>query len=212
MIAQAQTEAESALAAMRRAEGEADLARQKVAQAQTEAERAKANEELARIEAERARLQADQARQERDQARQRLFVSLSEILETRREARGLIVNLSDVLFDFNKASLKPGAREKLSKLAGILLAYPGGYRIEIEGHTDAIGSEEYNLKLSQSRADSVCEYLKQASIAPNRIIAVRGFGKSKPVASNDSDAGRQVNRRVEIIIADAELTQSQNQR
>lgn len=212
LIAQAQTEAESALAAMRRAESEAELARQKVAQAQTEAERAKANEELARIEAERARLQAEQAKQERDQAQQRLFVSLSEILETRREARGLIVNLSDVLFDFNKASLKPGAREKLSKLAGILLAYPGGYRIEIEGHTDAIGSEEYNLKLSQARAESVCEYLKQSSIAADRFLAVRGFGKSKPVANNDTDAGRQVNRRVEIIIADADLTQSQSKR
>jgi outer membrane protein OmpA-like peptidoglycan-associated protein len=212
MIAQAQTEAESALAAMRRAEGEAELARQKVAQAQTEAERAKANEELARIEAERARLQAEQSKQERDQTQQRLFISLSEILETRREARGLIVNLSDVLFDFNKASLKPGAREKLSKLAGILLAYPGGYRIEIEGHTDAIGSEDYNLKLSQARAESVCEYLKQSSIAANRIIAVRGFGKSKPVASNDTDAGRQVNRRVEIIIGDDDPTQSQSQR
>jgi outer membrane protein OmpA-like peptidoglycan-associated protein len=212
MIAQAQSEADSAREAMQRAESEADLARQKVAQAQTEAERAKANEELARIEAEGARLQAEQAKQERDQAQQRLYVSLSEILETRREARGLIVNLSDVLFDFNKASLKPGAREKLSKLAGILLAYPGGYRIEIEGHTDAIGSEEYNLKLSQARAESVCEYLKQSSIAADRIIAVRGFGKSKPVASNDSDQGRQVNRRVEIIIADAELSRLQSER
>jgi outer membrane protein OmpA-like peptidoglycan-associated protein len=190
---------------MKRAESEAELARQKVSQAQTEADRAKANEELARIEAERARLQAEQARQERDQARQRLYTSLSEILEVRREARGLIVNLSDVLFDFDKASLKPGAREKLSKLAGILLAYPGAYRIEIEGHTDAIGSEEYNLKLSQARAESVCEYLKQAGVTTERIIAVRGFGKLRPVASNDSDAGRQVNRRVEIIIADAEL-------
>jgi outer membrane protein OmpA-like peptidoglycan-associated protein len=212
MIAQAQTEAESALEAKRRAEDEAELARQKVAQAQTEAERAKANEELARIDAERARLQADQARQERDQAQQRLFVSLSEILETRREARGLIVNLSDVLFDFDKATLKPGAREKLSKLAGILLAYPGSYRIEIEGHTDAVGSDEYNLKLSQARAESVCEFLKQSSIAADRIIAVRGFGKSKPVASNDSDAGRQVNRRVEIIIADADMRSAQRER
>jgi outer membrane protein OmpA-like peptidoglycan-associated protein len=203
LIAYVRSEAESAREAMNRAETEADLARQKVAQAQTEAERAKANEELARIEAERARLQAEQAKQERDQAQQRLFKSLSEILETRREARGLIVNLSDVLFDFDKASLKPGAREKLSKLAGILLAYQGSYRIEIEGHTDAIGSEEYNLKLSQARAGSVCEYLKQSSIAADRIIAVRGFGKSKPVATNDTDAGRQVNRRVEIIINDS---------
>jgi outer membrane protein OmpA-like peptidoglycan-associated protein len=197
---------EARLVAERRAAG------RMIAQAQTEAERAKANEELARIEAKSARLQAEQAKQERDQAQQRLFISLSEILETRREARGLIVNLSDVLFDFNKASLKPGAREKLSKLAGILLAYPGGYRIEIEGHTDAIGSEEYNLKLSQARAESVCEYLKQASIAADRIIAVRGLGKSKPVASNDSDAGRQVNRRVEIIIVDADLKATQSER
>jgi outer membrane protein OmpA-like peptidoglycan-associated protein len=212
MIAQAQSEAESAREAQARSEKEAELARQKVSQAQTEAERAKANEELARIEAERARLQAEQAKQERDQAQQRLYVSLSEILEVRREARGLIVNLSDVLFDFNKATLKPGAREKLSKLAGILLAYPGGYRIEIEGHTDAIGSEEYNLKLSQARAESVSEYLKQASISPAKIIAVRGFGKSKPVASNDTDAGRQVNRRVEIIIADADLGPAQTRR
>ncbi len=226
MIAQAKSEAESAREAMTRsekeaemareamtrAENEAALARQKVAQSQTEAERAKANEELARIEAERARLQAEQARQERDQAQQRLYVSLSEILDVRREARGLIVNLSDVLFDFNKASLKPGAREKLSKLAGILLAYPGAYKIEIEGHTDAIGSEEYNLRLSQSRADSVCEYLKQASIAPDRIIAIRGYGKSKPVATNDTDAGRQVNRRVEIIIVDGDLDPTQSSR
>ncbi len=221
MVAQAQSEAERAREAMtrseketelareamKRAENEATLARQRVAQAQTEAERAKANEELARIEAERARLQAEQARQERDQAQHRLYVSLSEILETRREARGLIVNLSDVLFDFNKATLKPGAREKLSKLAGILLAYPGAYRIEIEGHTDAIGSEEYNLKLSQARAESVCDYVKQAGIAADRIVATRGFGKSKPVASNETEAGRQLNRRVELVIADAELVE-----
>ncbi len=212
MVAQAQSEAALAREAMTRAESEAALARERVAQAQTEAERAKANEELARVEAERARLQAEQARQERDQARQRLFVSLSEILETRREARGLIVNLSDVLFDFNKATLKPGAREKLSKLAGILLAYPGAYRIEIEGHTDAIGSEEYNLKLSQMRAESVCEYLKQSSIAADRILATRGFGKSRPVASNETDAGRQMNRRVELIIADTELEPTQSKR
>jgi len=210
--ARSEKDAELARVAMTRAESEAELARQKVAQAQTEAERAKANEELARTEAERARLQAEQARQERDQAQQRLYVSLSEILEVRREARGLIVNLSDVLFDFDKATLKPGAREKLSKLAGILLAYPGPYRMEIEGHTDAIGSEEYNLKLSRARAESVCEYLKQVSIAPDRIIAVRGFGKSKPVASNDTDAGRQVNRRVELIIADTGMDPTQSNR
>lgn len=190
--------------ALNRSESELALARQRVEQAQTEAERARANEDLARVQAEHARLEAEQARRERDEAQQSLFVSLSAILETRREARGLIVSLSDVLFDFNQASLKPGAKEKLSKLAGILLAYPGSYRIEIEGHTDAIGSDEYNLTLSESRASSVRAYLVQAKLDPARIAAIRGLGKMQPVATNDTAAGRQLNRRVEIIIADQE--------
>lgn len=203
-ILEAKSEAELARAEKERKEREAALASQQAAQAQSEAERAKAGEEAARLEAERARQQAEQAKRERDEAQQRLYLSLSEILETRREARGLIVSLSDVLFDFNKASLKPGAKEKLSKLAGILLAYPGNYRMEIEGHTDAIGSEEYNLKLSQARAESVRDYLAQAGVPSTRIIAVRGMGKSQPVADNSTAAGRQVNRRVELIIADVE--------
>lgn len=196
-------------AALSRSESELEMARQRVSQAQTDAERAKANEEVARLQAEHSRLESEQAKREseqakreRDEAQQRLFVSLSEILETRREARGFIVNLSDVLFDFNKASLKPGAREKLSKLAGILLAYPGSYRLEIEGHTDAVGSEEYNLKLSQERANSVRDYLLQAGLMQNRITSTRGLGKSTPVATNDTPEGRQMNRRVELVIAD----------
>ena len=187
-----------------RAEQDAALARDRAAQAQTEAERAKANEELARAQAERARLEADQAKRDKEEMQQRLFVSLSEILETRREARGLIVSLSDVLFDFNKATLKPGAREKLAKLAGILLAYPGNYRIEIEGHTDAVGTDEYNLKLSQDRAESVRYFVVQSGIAENRILGTRGFGEVRPVATNDTPEGRQMNRRVEIVIADAD--------
>ncbi|HEX5736766.1 MAG TPA: OmpA family protein [Blastocatellia bacterium] len=189
---------------MARAEQDAALARDRAAQAQTEAERAKANEELARAQAERARLEADQAKRDKEEMQQRLFVSLSEILETRREARGLIVSLSDVLFDFNKASLKPGAREKLAKLAGILLAYPGNYRIEIEGHTDAVGTDEYNLKLSQDRAESVRYFIVQSGIAENRILGTRGFGEVRPVATNDTPEGRQMNRRVEIVIAEVD--------
>lgn len=195
-------EADTYREAMARAEKEAALARQRVEQAQTEADRAKANEELARLEAERARLEAEQAKNDKVDLQQRLFVSLSEILETRREARGLIVNLSDVLFDFNKATLKPGAREKLAKLAGILMAYPGSYRIEIEGHTDAVGSDEYNLKLSQERADTVRYYLVQSGIAQDRVTSTRGLGEVRPVATNDTPEGRQMNRRVEIVIAD----------
>jgi outer membrane protein OmpA-like peptidoglycan-associated protein len=186
-----------------RAASEAALSRQQVARAQSETEAAKANEVLASNEAIRARIQAWEALIERDTARQGLYVSLSAILETRREARGLIVNLSDVLFDTGQATLKPGAREKLSKLAGVLLAYPGDYRIEVEGHTDSVGSDDSNLKLSQGRADSVHDYLLQSGVKPERMMTARGFGESTPVAGNDTAAGRQVNRRVEIIIEDS---------
>src|SRR6185369_1302126 len=185
-----------------RAASDAALSRERVAQAQSETETAKANEATASNEAMRARIQALDALRERDAAREGLYVSLSGILETRREARGLIVNLSDVLFDTAQSTLKPGAREKLSKLAGILLAYPGAYRIEIEGHTDSVGSDDSNLRLSQGRADSVHDYLLHSGLKPDRIMSARGLGETTPVASNDTAAGRQVNRRVEIIIAD----------
>lgn len=185
-----------------RAEREAAEANRRGDQAQTEADRAKANEQRAREDAERARLEADRATQEKEDLQQKLFLSISAILETRREARGMIVNLSDVLFDFNQASLKPGAREKLSKLAGILLAYPGTYHMEIEGHTDAIGSQDYNQKLSEDRAQSVSSYLLKEGLASDRIVAVHGFGKLRPVATNDTPEGRQMNRRVELVITD----------
>jgi outer membrane protein OmpA-like peptidoglycan-associated protein len=205
----ARAQAAASREAVERAERELAEAHRRVDQAQTDAEKAKAGEDLARAEAERARLDADHARldadhakQDKDELQQRLFTSISAILETRREARGLIVNLSDVLFDFNQASLKPGAREKLSKLAGIMLAYPGTYHIEIEGHTDAVGTQDYNQKLSEDRAQSVSSYLLKENLPSDRIIAVRGFGKLRPVATNDTPEGRQMNRRVELIITD----------
>lgn len=185
-----------------RAASDAALSRERVAQAQSEAETAKANEAAASNEAMRAHIQALDALRQRDAAREGLYVSLSGILETRREARGLIVNLSDVLFDTGRATLRPGAREKLSKLAGILLAYPGAYRIEIEGHTDSVGSDASNLRLSQGRADSVHDYLLTSGLKPDHMMSARGLGETTPVAGNDTAAGRQVNRRVEIIIAD----------
>jgi outer membrane protein OmpA-like peptidoglycan-associated protein len=208
-IARAQSEAELARQeaaasadAVARAEQQVAEGRRRAEQAQTEAERARANEDLARAQAESARLEAEQAKQDKQELQQQLFTSIAAILETRREARGLIVSLSDVLFDFNQASLKPGAREKLSKLAGILLAYPGPYHMEIEGHTDSVGSQDYNQKLSEDRARSVSDYLLKSGLASERIRAVRGFGKLRPVATNDNATGRQMNRRVEIVIAD----------
>lgn len=205
----ARTEADSARTEADRAHARAELERERTAEAQQEVERVRANEqqaraleEQARAEAERSRRDAEEARRDRADMQQRLFQSLSEILETRREARGLVVNLSDVLFEFDRAMLTPGAREKLSKLAGILLAYPGEYHLDFEGHTDAIGSAEYNLGLSRGRAESVRNYLLQSGISAGRIGPAVGYGEERPVASNASEAGRQLNRRVEIVIAD----------
>src|SRR5262249_3052216 len=131
--------------------------------------------------------------------RERLRQQLNLILETRETARGLIVNISDVLFDTGKYTLKPAAREKMAKVAGILLAYPG-LKIQVEGHTDSVGGDECNRKLPQQRADAVGDYLMAQSVPPGTITSI-GFGKSEPVASNDTAAGRQQNRRVELVVS-----------
>jgi outer membrane protein OmpA-like peptidoglycan-associated protein len=204
--AAAQQDADAARQRSTRAEQEADAAKQQVAQAQDEADRAKANEADARAQADAANQQAQKATQDKEALEQRLYDQISVILDTRREARGLVVNLSDVLFDTGQATLKPGAREKLSKLAGILLAYPGAYRMEIDGHTDSVGGDDFNQRLSEQRAMSVQSYLTSQSISPDRITAVRGFGKTMPVATNDTAEGRQQNRRVEIVISDTNPT------
>ena len=181
---------------------EAEEARQREAASRAETERARAD-------ADRAIKQADDAKRERDAALQRLYVSLSGILDTKRETRGFIVNIGDVLFDTGRATLKPTAREKLSRLAGILLAYPGTLMLEVEGHTDSVGSDELNNRLSQARAESVSTYLTSAGVKPDRIRAVRGLGKTKPIAPNETAAGRQANRRVEVVIDDAEQNKVQ---
>jgi len=131
--------------------------------------------------------------------RVQLSVQLNKILETRDSARGLIVSMSDVLFDTGKYSLKPGAREKLAKVAGILLAYPG-LNIEVGGYTDNVGGDEMNQKLSENRADSVRSYLVEQGVTTGAVTA-RGFGNTLPVASNDNASGRQENRRVELVVS-----------
>jgi len=118
---------------------------------------------------------------------------------TRESARGLIVNLSDVLFDTGKADLKPGAREKLSRLSGVLMSHPG-LHVEVEGHADSVGATDLNQTLSESRAASVRDYLVRGGIAPN-TVGTAGFGESQPVASNATAAGKQQNRRVELIVS-----------
>jgi outer membrane protein OmpA-like peptidoglycan-associated protein len=127
------------------------------------------------------------------------LAQFNAILQTRDTARGLIVNMSDVLFDTAKYSLRPLAREKLAKVAGIVSGHPG-LRLDVEGHTDSVGGNEYNQQLSEQRGGAVRDYLTQQGM-PVSSVTSRGFGKTQPVATNDTAAGRQLNRRVEIVIS-----------
>jgi outer membrane protein OmpA-like peptidoglycan-associated protein len=207
---QAELDASTAAAARDAADRERlaiERARQDALKAQSDAEQARAAAEAAKAaadaQAEQARAQtqavAAQAEQEKQALRERLREQLSVILETRETARGLIVNVSDVLFDTGSATLKPGAREKLARVAGILASHPD-LKIEIEGHTDSVGGDDYNQRLSERRADSVRAYLVQQRI-PSTAVDAEGFGESRPVASNTTSAGRQQNRRVELVVS-----------
>ena len=153
----------------------------------------------AETQAQQARAAADQADRERAALRDQLRNQLNQVLETRESARGLIVNLSDVLFDTGSATLKPGTREKLARVAEILLSHPD-LKLQIEGHTDSVGEAVYNQRLSENRADSVRAYLVAQGIA-SPAVATAGFGQTQPVASNDTPTGRQQNRRVELVVA-----------
>lgn len=216
MIDQARAEAEQAKLARQRLEEATMESRRAMEQARTEKAEAVRMIEQARQEAEQARQeaarleelkasaeeQAAQAIAERDAMENRMQGALSKIVETRESARGLILNLPDILFDFGKSTLRPEARETLSRIAGVMMVTPG-YNLWIEGHTDSVGSDEANLKLSEARANSVKDYFAKSDIDPESITTV-GLGETQPVASNDTDAGRQQNRRVEIIIQEAQ--------
>jgi len=199
--AKAEAERAKSEADAARAQAEAERQRAEAARAEAEAERQRAEASLRNAEAEasRARDVASAAEREKAELRDRLRQQLSVILETRETARGLIVNLSDVLFDTAQATLKPGAREKLAKVSGVLVTHPD-LKIEIEGHTDSVGSDDYNQRLSERRAESVRSYLVSQRIAPQTVTMV-GLGESRPVATNDTAAGRQRNRRVELVVS-----------
>lgn len=195
-------EAEKAAAEAARQKQEADqataaaVAQQQAAQAA--ADQAARDRAAAEAETQKARQAAAQAEAEKAQLRAQLLAQLNSILQTRDSARGLIVNMSDVLFDTGSYTLKPGAREKLAKISGIVLAH-AGLSLQIEGHTDSVGGDDFNQQLSERRADSVREFLAEQGVAPSSITA-RGFGKTQPVASNDTAEGRQRNRRVELVV------------
>ncbi len=207
---EAERDTARAQAAKAQAESEAAAARANAAQAQSDADRAKADMansqaasasalSAAQADAERSRLAAQQADADKAAMRVRLSEQLNKILQTRDSARGLIVSMSDVLFDTGKYSLKAGAREKLAKVAGILIAYPG-LNIAVGGYTDNVGGDQMNQTLSENRASSVRDYLVQQGVATDSVSA-KGFGNTSAVASNDNAAGRQQNRRVELLVS-----------
>jgi outer membrane protein OmpA-like peptidoglycan-associated protein len=201
--ARTQAQADDATRLQQQAQSDAAKAQADMAANQTAATAAVT---AAQADADQARLAAAQAQQGEHDAnsdkaamRAQLSAQLNSILETRDSARGLIVSMSDVLFDTGKYTLKPGAREKLAKVAGILLAYPG-LNIEVGGYTDNVGGDEMNQTLSEHRAGTVRDYLVEQGVGTAAVTA-KGFGNSLPVASNDNASGRQVNRRVELVVS-----------
>ena len=213
----AQSDAASADAAKNQAEMDAAKAKNDAAIANSQTAQAKSDLtnsqaasasaiSAAQSDADQSRLAAQQAQQSAQQAdadkaamRVKLSEQLNSILQTRDSARGLIVSMSDVLFDTGKYSLKSGAREKLAKVAGILLSYPG-LNIAVGGYTDNVGGDAMNQTLSENRAGSVRDYLVQQGVTTNSVTAA-GFGSTLPVATNDNAAGRQQNRRVELLVS-----------
>ena len=210
--AKAQAESDAATAQAARAQADADAARARNDASDAQAATAKANADAAanqalsatalsaaQADADRSRAAAQQADADKVAMRTKLSEQLNSILQTRETARGLIVSMSDVLFDTGRYTLKPGAREKLSKVAGILLAYPG-LNIEVGGYTDNVGSDSMNQTLSENRASSVRDYLVQQGVASGAVSS-KGFGNTSPVSTNDNSAGRQQNRRVELLVS-----------
>jgi outer membrane protein OmpA-like peptidoglycan-associated protein len=197
--AAAQQQQAASLAAQQQAQAEADAARlaaQQAGQQNAELQQQKTIAEQQAAAAEQAR---QQAVQQKEEMRARLLAQLNQVLQTKDTARGLIVSMPDVLFDFGKYTLKPEARERLARISGIVLAYPD-LHLQIEGYTDSIGSDQYNQTLSEERAGTVRDYLVSSGVSINNVVA-QGFGKADPVADNSTAAGRKLNRRVDMVVS-----------
>jgi len=214
--AQAERARQEAAAAQQRAQQQEQLAQQaqqqlqqqqtaaQQAQQQLQAEQAAHRQaqqtaEQAQQQLQQTQQQLQQAQADKEQVRQRLLGQLNQVLETKDTAQGLIVNMPDVLFNLNSASLKPEARERLAKVAGILIAYPD-IHVEVDGYTDNTGTASYNQQLSEQRAQNVREYLVQQGVPSGSVIS-KGFGQNNPIASNDSPDGRRQNRRVSLLVS-----------
>jgi outer membrane protein OmpA-like peptidoglycan-associated protein len=193
---QATTAAQQAALAAQQVADQQAMAR---AQADAAAAQARAQAAEAQAQAAQAQQSAQQASQQTEQIREKLKDQLNQVLQTRETARGLIVNMSDVLFDTGQYTLKPDAREKLAKVSGILLAYPN-LQLQVEGYTDNVGSDGFNEKLSEQRADAVRDYLTSQGVQQTNISAA-GYGKGDPVADNSTAQGRSENRRVQMVVS-----------
>ena len=180
------------------AEAAAEEARREQQLADQQRQQAEAARQAALAQQQAAQAEAQRAQQERDQMRQRLTQQLSQVLQTRQTAQGVIATMPDVLFDFGKYTLKPAARERLAKVAGIILAYPD-LRLQIEGFTDNVGSDAYNQRLSEQRAAAVRDYLVSQGVPLSNTTA-QGLGKNNPIAPNTTAQGRQLNRRVDMVV------------
>ena len=190
--AKAEAEAKAAAAA-------AEAKRQADAEAQRQAEIAAAREAELKAKEEAAKEEAERAHKVAQALRAQLLDQLNAVLATRDTPRGLVVTMADVLFDTGKYNLRPGARERLARLSGIVASHPG-LILQVEGHTDSTGSDEFNQKLSEQRAEETRNFLISQGLN-ERDITAQGFGKSMPIADNNTAEGRQQNRRVEIIVS-----------
>jgi outer membrane protein OmpA-like peptidoglycan-associated protein len=202
----AEADRQAAVQAKQQADAAAEQARLERQQADDARRAAEAQQAQLAAQTQQAQLQAQQAEQARAaaeqqvaQTRARLTEQLNEVLQTRQTARGLIVNMNDVLFDTGRATLKPGARVRLAKVAGIIQSYPD-LKLEIDGYTDSTGSADFNQELSQHRADAVRSFLTSQGV-PDANIVTRGYGQEDPIAGNDTASGRQMNRRVELVVS-----------
>jgi outer membrane protein OmpA-like peptidoglycan-associated protein len=192
-------------AARTQAEQESARAAEQEAEAQRRAELARAEAENARYDAQQAQRELEDLRAQREQELNRLFQALNTIVETRRTALGMVMTLGSdrIEFEFDHADLKPEDRELISRIVGILLT-SDGYELQIFGHADEVGTEEYNQRLSERRAQAVADYMIEAGISSD-ILTVKGFGETMPLVEGDSPEAHARNRRVEIGIIDTSI-------
>ncbi len=188
------------------AEADARLTREEASRAEAAVRASRA--ELERMERDKAVIETEKSALSREKSvlEGRLQNALSRVADTRESARGYILNLPDILFDIGKASLKPEARERIAKLAGILLIMQE-QNLQVEGHTDSTGTYEFNLSLSEDRARSVVTFLAEEGVQPERMRAI-GYGFDRPISDNATAEGRRKNRRVEIILSEDELAET----